>query len=213
MSFQVNLTEEDTRETAGRLQEPVIAPAQLVDVTSKEIGNTTTYDVVSMSFTMDDMDHKGQQFEHLEWQPRKDEFTSQGDGDPEVVNQVKRLLHVLSRVTTVDKDKLRTLLNEAYTGSDLDEIWSDVRSLVDQLMERNRRTDLDLEIKVVGNTYKGGNLQFPRYPSFIRVVGEDPVLSFNDYDKKQNAAYMELQNEEPDTEEEFDELDDDDFDF
>lgn len=211
MSFDLNFTEEDAQEYAGRLQEPVIAEAELESLGSKSIGSDDQYDVLAMEWVLQDTEHFGQTFEHLEWQPRETDMVAEGDEKPRVHDQIKRLLHVLQRVTTVDKDTLRKQLVEAYsTGETVEDCWSNVRTLVDQLMERYPRTDADYEIKVVGSTYKGGNLQFPRYPSFVRVVGEDPVLSYNDYERGQNADYMKLQDQEPDDAEEIEE---DDFDF
>lgn len=215
MGFNVNLTTEDTQEAASPLQEPVIAEAELDFLGSDEIGSNEEYSVINMKWIMQDEDHMGQTFNHVEWQPREQDFQSVDGRDPQIKDEMRRLLHVLSRVTTVDKDQVRVLLNDV-SGDTIEEYWENVRTVVDQLMSRNERTDVTYEIKVVGNDYKGGSLQFPRYPSFVRVVGEDPALSFNDYDKKQNAAYRQLQNEEPDDDTSFDfgsEDVDDDFDF
>jgi hypothetical protein len=165
-----------------------------------------------MDWVLQDPEHVGLTFNHLEWQPRERDYESQNGNDPEVKNQMKRLLHVLQRVTTVEKDDIRSHLNSAYAGESLDEIWDSVRSTVNGLVTKFGNFDRDFEIKIVGNDYNGGNLQFPRYPRFVRVVGDDPALSFSDYEKQQNAKYMQLQQEEPDSDDAFGGDDDVEFD-
>ncbi len=203
MGFSAQLTEEDTQETAGRIQEPVIAKANPTEIGPTTVGEDPEYPVITMDWILQDPEHVGLTFNHLEWQPRERDYESQNGSDPEVKNQMKRLLHVLQRVTTVEKDDIRSHLNSSYAGDSLDEIWDSVRSTVNGLVTKFGNFDRDFEIKIVGNDYNGGNLQFPRYPSFVRVVGEDPALSFNDYEKKQNAKYMQLQQETPDSDDEF----------
>lgn len=218
MDYDYTVSEDDMEnDQSANLTDPYIGPAELVDLKFDDDPETFgDNDVLVFTFEAQDEDHIGQQFEHIEWEPSEQDFENEdNNGNSDFELQMRRLVHILKRVLDTDEESVRKKVVK-FQGDTLSEAWSGLAKRVVQAYQKYGTTDDVVHIKVYldTNEYDGNiypQMKFGKYPGFVRVVGEDPKLEFNNYEKNLNQESQNKLNADPDDTDEFE--DEDDFDY
>jgi len=214
MAIDMSVTEEDMEESnsAPTLREGYIGPVELTNLERDGLGDDET-PVLRFTFEARDEEHVGQEFEHLEWPITQDDMeTIDANGNSNAEIALRRMVHMLSRLLAVDKDTIREDVVRLQ-GDSLEEAWENLRTNVAKAYQKFGTTDETVHAKAYARE-RGGyvNVNFPKYPGFIRVVGEDPKLEFTSWEREQNREAAQFLAEGADGDDEF-VSDDDEFDF
>lgn len=216
MAIDLTVSEEEMEDSssAPSLREGYIGPANLENIELDEVGDDE-YPVIRFTFTAQDEDHIGQEFEHLEWAITDDDIeTIDANGQSNAKVQLQRMVHMLSRLLDTDENTVRQKV-VLFQGDTLEDAWEQLRQRVKTAYENYGTSADDIHVKAYATVNSGGyvDVQFGKYPGFIRVVGEDPKLEFTNWEREQNLKAQEALNSSPDGDDEFMADDEDDFDF
>lgn len=220
MSINLTVSEEEMQDDqAATLREGYIGPVDVVDFVNDDDPETFGgQDVLVFTFEALDNDHIGQQFEHIEWPITEDDLEEADANDQTNAQiQLRRLVHILSRILAVDEETVREQIVR-FQGDTVSEAWDNLRNNVERAFEKFGLSQAvktgDLHAKVFASVNSEGyvNVRFGKYPGFLRVVEEDPKLEFNQWERNQNAQAEQAMNNSPDDDTEFDFGDDEDFD-
>lgn len=215
MAVDLSVSEEEMEETnnAPSLREGYIGPVTLESIEKDEVGDDET-PVLNFTFECQDEDHIGQTFEHTEWPIDQDDMeTVDANGNSNAQIELRRMVHMLRRLLAADEETIREQVVRLQ-GDTLEEAWENLRTNVVGAYKKFGETSADVRAKVYARE-KGGyvNVNFPKYPGFIRVVGEDPKLEFTQWERQQNREAEQFLSESPDDGDEFMSDDEEDFDF
>lgn len=212
MAVDLSVEEDEMDQGNSYLREGYIGPVDLVSIEKDEVGDDEI-PVLQFTFEAQDEDHIGQRFEHTEWPISEDDLeTVDANGTSNAELELRRLVHTLSRVLAVDQETLRENVVR-FQGETVEEAWESLRTRVVQAYQKFGESDADLHAKAYARERNGYvNVQFPNYPPFLRVLGEDPKLEFSAWEREQNREASEFLASDPDSGDEF-AGEDDDFDF
>ena len=155
---------------------PYLGPAKFNKAEVAKIGSVDDCFVVSFDLLGTDIrdnDVSSLNHQHVEWAPN-----DQNDEDS-IQAKVDRIAYIASTVVPDEK-----VVSVQATD------WVDYCKAIIELMETYDYKSKEVEIKVIGNVYKGKTkVNFPGYRNFITTPDSKP-LTFSASEQKKNEEYM-----------------------